>query len=144
MSTDIVSTAGDLHTEIANLNNGVTSVYSSIEGDDFESKTAVAKAVSSSVPLRDHAGKTLNLRDIIVQVADMTDEDTGEVTQAPRVILIDTEGVSYHATSNVILKDVRAIMGILGKPSTWPEGGVPVKMVEGQSGKNRYYTLNVV
>lgn len=143
-SAELVQTNAGLRAEVQGLGAGVSSVFSSIQGDDFASRKKVVSAVTDSQPLREHLGEVINLKDVVVQVVAMENEQTKQLEDQPRVILIDDAGNSYHAISGVILKDVQNLMGILGQPHTWPEP-VPVAVKEQQSGnKRRFMTLTLV
>lgn len=84
--------------QVNDLNNGKVSVYSSIKGDDFASKTRVLAATTNAARVDENIGKTIMLKDVVVQAIDISDTDdkTGEVTntEAARIILIDDDGSS--------------------------------------------------
>lgn len=141
--TEIVKVDGGVQGAIQSLNKGEVTVYSSIKGDDFESKKATLNATTNSVAIADNLGKTISLANIIVQAIDMEDEKTGEVSEQPRVILIDDEGNAFHAISQGIFKSLENLLGILGAPDTWP-APVPVQVVEERGRKGyRYYTIRL-
>lgn len=144
-NADIVSVSRNagIREEIASLDSGDSGVYSSIEGNDFESRLKVASAVTDSKPIREHLGKVIKLANVVIQAVSMVNEQTGEMEEVPRVILIDDAGNSFHAISGVILKDVQNLIGILGKPAEWPSP-VKVAVKEEQSGnKRRFMTLTL-
>lgn len=128
---------------IQGLNNPDSAFYSSIKGGDFASKKAVAAALTSSTPIDEILGETIDLVNIIVQPVDLAD-DSGNVNTAPRVILIDSKGVAFHATSVGLLSAIRNLFATIGEPETWPEA-VPVKVVQ-QKGRNgfKFFTINLV
>jgi hypothetical protein len=138
------SSATDVVGAIQGLNNPESAFYSSIKGTDFNARKAVAAALTSSTPIDESMGQTIQLVNFIVQPVDLVDDDSGEVTTAPRVILIDDEGKAYHATSVGLLSSVRNIVSVLGEPSDWPE---PVAVrVEQQKGRNgfKFFTIKFV
>ena len=145
MTNDIVqaNVNRDLRGEVAALGHGISSVYSSIEATDFESRLKTASAVSDSKPLREHLGEVIELANVVIQVIPMENEDTKELEDVTRVILIDKDGNSFHAISSVIFKDVQNLIGILGKPSSWPEP-VSVAAKEDGKGRRRFMTLTLV
>lgn len=124
-----VRAAVDIDAAIASLNDGTAGGYSSIKGNDFTSRMAIAGALTSSEPIDDHKGETINLANIIIQTVDIPDPRTGETNRAPRVTLINDEGKAFHATSTGLLGSVKTILSVLGEPHTWPKS-VPVKVVE--------------
>jgi len=126
--------------DIASLQAGGQSVWSSIQGEDFESRLKVADAVVNSTPLRDHLGEKIMLRHIVAQATTIADRQTGEITPVVRLVLIDEDGTAYNAMSGGLFKSIENLIGILGMPAYWP-GPVPVKINrEGKVGE-QYYTL---
>lgn len=113
---------------------------STIEGNDFQSRLATAKAVNSSTPLDEVLGKPFTLANAVIHEVEMTSEETGELTVQPRVILIDSEGNARHAISAPLARDLSMILEMLGSPSSWDE---PVKMVVNRegTGTRKYFTL---
>lgn len=133
----------DVTTAIQGLNNPDQSFYSSIKSDSFAGKLALAAAINNSEPIADHVGEQIELENFIVQSVEIADKD-GLVNTAPRVTLVATGGIAYHATSVGLLQSVRSIIAFVGEPSTW-EAPIPVKIVEkrGRSGY-RYMTIEFV
>lgn len=125
---------------VEKLASGKTTVFSTITGDDFETKMLVLEATTASLPLAEHLNKKIELVNVVVQVIDMVNEDTGAVESVPRSILIDKSGTAYHAISSGVFKSLENIFGILGQPSEWA-GPVSVKCVRGGSGTRQYMTL---
>jgi len=153
MSTDIdVYSGSATAAAVQALSAGATNVFTTIKGDDIDSKLAVFEATTASLPLAENINKPIRLANIVVQVIDINDTDangnpvvdeqTGEVkvSTVPRTILIDADGTAYHAISQGIFKSVENLTGILGTdPARW--GGVTVKAVKGGSGTRQYMTL---
>lgn len=141
MSTEIDVYAGSAtENAIDKLANGRQTVFSTLKGDDFGTKLAVLEATTASAPLAENLNKRIDLANVVVQMIDMTNEDTGVVETVPRTILIAADGKAYHAISSGVFKAIENIFGILGQPSEWP-GALPVKAVRGGSGNRQYMTL---
>lgn len=119
----------DIATVIQSMKDNNVQVFSSLTGDDFDTKITVASAVSSALPVGDHLGTVFELENFIVQPIDMNDETTGEVVSVPRVILLAADGAAYYAISSAVLSSLQTITGIFGMPQTWKQP-VPVKVVE--------------
>ena len=128
---------------IQGLNDPSSGMYSSIKGTDFKTRKEIASAVTTSVPVDDNLGVTIMLVNYLVTPVDLVDDD-GTVNTAPRVVLIDSDGKAYHATSVGLLSALRSINNILGEPSTWPEP-VSIKVVS-ERGRNgyKYFTIKFV
>ena len=129
---------------IESFTGGVGRLFTTIQGDDFSAKLALNNAIADAEPIDKHLDKWINLKDIVIQDVEFTDEDesTGEVTTTPgiMVVLVDDQGKAYRAFSNGVFRDLQRLLNILGDPNTWPDP-VSVKVVQTVSGKNRFYNL---
>ena len=129
---------------IESFTGGVGRLFTTIKGEDFSAKLALNNAIADAEPIDKHLDKWINLKDIVIQDVEFTDEDesTGEVTTTPgiMVVLVDDHGKAYRAFSNGVFRDLQRLLNILGNPNTWPEP-VSVKVVQTVSGKNRFYNL---
>ena len=129
---------------IESFTGGVGRLFTTIKGEDFSAKLALNNAIADAEPIDKHLDKWINLKDIVIQDVEFTDEDesTGEVTttQGIMVVLVDDKGTAYRAFSNGVFRDLQRLLNILGDPNTWPDP-VSVKVVQTVSGKNRFYNL---
>lgn len=142
--TNELVSASKLDREISGMQSGNMDMYSSIKGDDFETKIATVEATTNSLPAADNLGKVIQLKNVIVQKAELADEDTGELTEQPRVILIAEDGTSYHAISTGLLTSLKNLFGMAGEPHQWPKP-VSCMVVEGKSRKGyKFMTLKIV
>ena len=138
MSTDI-ATRTNIASQISE-----TGIFSTVNAETMEGKTAVYKALNDAVPLRDVVGEVLTIKDIIVQRVEVETDD-GDLLEQPRTSLITSDGVAYSATSNGVFSAVKNILSIFGHPSTWES---PLKLVveEKPTRRNamyRYLTLSL-
>ena len=131
---------------IESFTGGVGRLFTTIRGEDFSAKLALNNAIADAEPIDKHLDKWINLKDIVIQDVEFSDEDesTGEVTTTPgiMVVLVDDKGKAYRAFSNGVFRDLQRLLNILGDPNTWPDP-VSVKVVQTVSGKNRFYNLRV-
>ena len=129
---------------IESFTGGVGRLFTTIKGEDFSAKLALNNAIADAEPIDKHLDKWINLKDIVIQDVEFTDEDesTGEVTTTAgiMVVLVDDQGKAYRAFSNGVFRDLQRLLNILGDPNTWPDP-VSVKVVQTVSGKNRFYNL---
>ena len=129
---------------IESFTGGVGRLFTTIQGEDFSAKLALNNAIADAEPIDKHLDTWINLKDIVIQDVEFTDEDesTGEVTTTPgiMVVLVDDQGKAYRAFSNGVFRDLQRLLNILGDPNTWPDP-VSVKVVQTVSGKNRFYNL---
>ena len=57
---------------------------------------------------------------MLVEIIQVENEETGEVEEAPRVVLIDDKGAAYQAVSAGMFSAVKKAIQIFGQP-TWDE-----------------------
>lgn len=149
MSTDVTTEVNSVSTvsisqQVADLANGKTKVWSSIDAVDQASKLEIFNAISSAESISDNLGKPIDLVDFVVQVVTIEDEVSKEARDVPRVILIDTKGKAYAAVSEGVFSAIQNLMGIVGHPNDW-ESPLKVKVVEEKSRKGfRYMTVVTV
>ena len=128
---------------IAQLQQGRQALFSTVKQDTEAGRRNVLSAVMDAAPLRDSLGSTIKLANVIVQPVEMTNEQTGEVTTQPRVILINDKGEAFVGISAPVFRDVRNVLDILGMPDTW-EKPLAVKVVREGAGLRQYFTLKLV
>ena len=117
----------------------------SIETPD-DKKKLFNMTQSPDKQLGDCIGDVINVKDVYIEVVNVknshkVEETDPDYVEAPRCILIDTEGVSYSCTSNGIYNALVRMFNILGMP-TW-EDGVPIKVKQINKGPLRILTLEM-
>lgn len=92
--------------------------------------------------LADCINMEIKAKDLYVEVVNCTNEETGEVTACPRMVIIDVDGVSYQAVSVGIYSALKKMIQIYGAP-TWTQ---PVRMRVKQitKGTRKMLTLDVI
>ena len=127
-------------------NPAASQMYCSIVTDGTPaSKAAVFNAVNSpDRKVSEYIGEVINLKDIVAHPITLCDENTGEMLDALRIVLIDEDGTSYEAVSNGIANAISRIIQIFGQPETW-EAPIKVKPVQKQTrnGNNKVTTLKI-
>ena len=133
------ATAAD---KITMRSNAAVAIASTFTGEDFATKVRVFDAVSNALPISEHVGETINLRNWVGQVVEVADED-GELQSVVRVILVDADGTAYAALSDGLYRALVNIAGVIGLPDTW-SNPIAVKVVEQRSRKGfRFFTLKI-
>lgn len=116
--------------------------YCSIVAESFDDKAKIFNAMSSpDERLRNHINEIINIRDVYCEIVMCTNKKTGETSEAPRVVLIDTEGKSYQCVSTGIFISLKRLFTVFGMP-TW-EKGVPCKVKQVSNGERQILTLVV-
>lgn len=144
ITNEIAVSASTLSGELGSLStNTAVGFYSSMKGDDFESKLEVLAHMTDSEKIEDHLNKTLQITNIIVQAIEMLDEESGELKPQPRITLIDADGKAYSGISAPLYRDVKGWINALGEPSTWKKP-LPVKISKEGVGNRRYFKALVI
>lgn len=126
---------------IARLQSGNSGVYSSLVGDDFDTRLQVLTAVQTASPLADEVNRPFTLRNVVIQQVQVRNNETNRLDNAARVILLTDDGRALYAISKGILSAVINFIGLLGQPSTWPDAGVPVVMSKEKAARGSVYIL---
>lgn len=84
----------------------------------------------------------IRAKDLYIEVVNCTNEETGEVTACPRIVIIDDKGISYQAVSIGIYSALKKAIQVFGPP-TWVEP-VTLEVKQVTKGNKKMLTLNVV
>lgn len=117
--------------------------FCSMKAETQEDKTKLYNAMNNpDKRLGDCINMQIKAKDLYVEVVNCTNEETGEVTACPRIVIIDDKGVSYQCVSIGIYSAIKKIIQVFGAP-TWHS---PVKLEVKQitKGNRKMLTLNVV
>lgn len=115
--------------------------FCSLIAETQEAKVKLYNAMNNpDKRLADCINMTVEAKDLYIEVVNCTNEETGEVTACPRIVIIDKDGVSYQAVSLGIYSALKKIIQVFGAP-TW---AVPVKLEIKQitKGNKKMLTLN--
>ena len=126
---------------VADMTTAVTS-FSSMVAKTDEEKAKLYNAMNNpDKRLGDCINMQINAKDLFVEVVNCTNEETGEVTACPRIVIIDEKGVSYQCVSIGIYSALKKIIQVYGAP-TW---ATPIKLEVKQitKGARKMLTLNV-
>lgn len=117
--------------------------FCSFTPETDEQRAELYNALNSpDVRISDHVNKEIDLRDFVIEPVELRNETSGELEAAPRVVLIDTDGNSYHGVSNGIYNALSRLCMIYGR-SSFPNG-LPVRIKQINRGANRLFTLEVI
>lgn len=93
--------------------------WCSLAAVDDKDKVTLFNAVTTPDKLADQINKQINLRHIYVEIIQVQSEQTGELVNAPRVVLIDDKGHGYQSVGTGIYNAAKRIIGIFGDPADW-------------------------
>lgn len=121
--------------DIKELSQPESNAFCSIKEDSLEAKKLVYNASNNPThKIDDYINKEIALKDVFVEIIELANENTGELEQAPRIVLIDDKGESYQCVSNGIFGSLKKLMAIFGEP-TWEDPiNVVVKQVKVKRG----------
>lgn len=118
------------------------STYCSVQGGDRKAKALVYNAMNNPTHrVGDCINKKLMIKDVLAEVIELENEETGELQQVPRVVLIDEKGESYQAVSTGIFNAVKKAIAVFGAP-TWDEP-LPIVIKQVSFGKNQILTFDI-
>lgn len=117
-------------------------VFCSMQADTPEKQKALFSAMNyPNKKLRDCINMTLNITDVYCETVELVNQETGEVNQAVRIVLIDKEGVSYQSVSHGVFNSLRKLIQIFGAP-TW-EDGLPITVKQINNKNRAILTLDI-
>lgn len=131
---------------LAGLTDTKLDMFCSIQYDGTRaSKIAMYNAINGDADsLRDHVGEEIALVDVVAHTVQMTDEQTGELRDCARVVLVAADGKCYQAVSEGIMSSLTKLFAICGMPS-WKDEPVIVKPKELTTRKGyRVMTLEMI
>lgn len=125
---------------------GQSQMYCSIRDDGtMESKARIFNSINSpDKRISDCIGEVISLANIVAHPIQLVDEDSGELVETMRMVLVDDKGTSYEAVSTGLVNAVARILQIFGQPDTW-QAPIKVKPVQKgtRNGNNKVTTLKV-
>lgn len=132
------------------LMSGEIKFYSSMQDDGSrKSKVDIYNAISrEDKKIGDCINEVLNIVDVVAHPITLVDEETGEVINTIRTILIDDKGINYVGVSGGITNALSRIFAIIGRPDGGAWKDEPVKMkikqLATRNGNNKVNTIELV
>lgn len=111
-------------------------------GDKASAKVVYNAMNNPTYKLSDFINKKIKVENVLIEVNDIMDEETGELTRAPRVVLIAPDGTSYSAISKGIFNSVKNAYAALGE-APW-SGGIEFEVKQQKVGRGNMLTLQMV
>jgi hypothetical protein len=141
-----IALQGNAHQEMSvqeQFGNAKQEVFTSIVDDgSLESKALVFNAMNDTdYALRDYVGKVIEITNFVAHKIELTDERTGEITNATRCVFIDKDGKTYGTVSSGINQSMVKLFGTVGFPATW-ENPLPIKVME-KTGRKGFRFLTI-
>lgn len=102
------------------LADGVGASYCSIHADgDRKSAAKVYNALNNPDDrIANMINQDIPVTDVLIEVTEIVNDETGEIATVPRVVLIDDKGKTYQAVSLGMFNAVKNAITVFGYP-TW-------------------------
>lgn len=127
----------------ADLSTG-GSAYCSMKAVDDRAKVTLYNACSNPKRLSDMVNMEIEMMHVYAEVIQIMSEQSGEMVNAPRVVIIDKKGQGYQAVSLGIYNSVKRILQLFGDPEHWDHPHtVKVQNVNLQNGQHTYNLVMV-
>ena len=118
------------------------SSFTSLKNETNEEKQIMYKAMSNpDKRLGDCINQVIFAKDLFMEEVNMTNEETGEVTTCPRIVIIDKDGTSYQSVSFGIFNALKRVISVFGSP-TW-EQPIPLKVIQVTRKEKKMLSLDV-
>lgn len=128
---------------IVNLKSASTS-YCSLNVNTQKEKEHLFNIISSPTDrIANIINEIIELKDIYVETVELTNEETGEISFAPRTILIDKNGKSFECVSIGIFSALKKLFQIFGEPCIW-EKPIKIKIKQIQRGTKSILTFSIL
>lgn len=140
---DEVSEIGIREYDVAELVGGDTlKAVCSVKAEDAASKAIVFNAATNpDYKVKSCINKKIRVKDLYAESIEVVNEETGEIVNVPRIVLIDDEGASYECVSVGMFSAIRKLVAVYGEPTWDPPLEVTVK--EKPVGKGSMLTLQM-
>lgn len=142
-ATAIETNANNSASAMAVMGENERPMFCSFNPTSKEDKVKLFKALTQSdKKLSDCINAVIPMKDVMVQMISITNKDTGEVSDAPRIVLFDKDGTSYSCVSWGIYNSLKTIMRVFGEP-TWDEP-MNFKVTQVTNGNRKMLSLEIV
>lgn len=127
--------------------NQKNSEYCSVNAQTITEKMELANAIQNPTKrLAECINETIFIKDVYIQVVDVTNKDTGVIDTCPRIVLIGADGETYQAVSIGVFSAIKNLFKCLGTPAEWREteelkNGLPLKVKQITKDKNKMLTF---
>lgn len=125
-------------------NTELGTVQHFIDTSTREGKIKLYSALQNAEKLDEHLNESLAMVNAVAQAVQVTDDQTGEVSNTVRVIIVTADNKAYAATSPTLAAGLNTMFGIFGTPNTWAEP-LTIKVVERRSRRGfKFFTVEPV
>ena len=112
------------------------------KGNKEQAKTVYNALNNPTYNIRDFVNKKIVVENVLIEIADIMDADTGVIERVPRTVLIAPDGKSFVATSKGIFNSVKKAFIAFGE-APW-KGGIEFEVKQVSVGRGQMLTLEMV
>lgn len=124
------------------LSENTTSMYCSLQAGTRAERAKVFNASNNpDHKVGDYINKVIMVKDVLAEQIQVTNEETGDLDLAVRVVFIDDKGESYQAVSSGIFNAVKKAISMFGAP-TWDDP-LPCLIKQVKVGRGSMLTFDV-
>lgn len=128
---------------IAQLTNDKITAWSSLKTDSPEEKAKFYNVMNNPEKrVADMIGKVIKVKDVFVEVIELTNEQTGEIQKCPRTVLIDEKGIGYQAVSIGVFSAIKKLFDVFGTPDRWTNP-IPLEVQQIKKGMRNILTFKI-
>lgn len=125
-------------------NTELGTVQHFIDTSTREGKIKLYSALQNAEKLDEHLNEPLAMVNAVAQAVQVTDDQTGEVSNTVRVIIVTADNKAYAATSPTLAAGLNTMFGIFGTPNVWTEP-LTIKVVERRSRRGfKFFSIEPV
>lgn len=130
------------HMDIAADLSAGKAAYCTMQAEDNKARVTLFNACTNPMKISDMINKRIEVLHIYAEIIQVVSEQTGEMVNVPRVILIDKQGKGYQAVSIGIYNAVKRMIALFGNPSQWDKPHTVE--VQNVSLANGQHTFNLI
>ena len=129
---------------IAPTNENIGKMVCSIQptGNRKEDAKIFAALNNPEYRIANFINKTLKIANVLVEIREILNEDTGEIETAPRIVLISEDGKAYQAVSKGMFNAVKNAFEVFG-PAPW-ESPLEIEIKQIPVGRGSILTFDVI
>ena len=125
-------------------NTELGTVQHFIDTSTREGKIKLYSALQNAEKLDEHLNEPLEMVNAVAQAVQVTDDQTGEVSNTVRVIIVTADNKAYAATSPTLAAGLTTLFGIFGTPNAWSEP-LTIKVIERRSRRGfKFFSIEPV
>lgn len=148
MTTELAVSTADVQADlreydVRELDGANLTAFCSVKAETPQEKALVYNAANNPQhKVADFINKKIMVKDVYAETLELVDDETGELTKAPRIVLIDDNGEAYECVSVGMFSSLKKLVAVFGDP-TWNEP-LPIVVKQEKVKNGSMLTMSVV